>query len=62
MCENYLDWYGKLLEDWERDGNAGDTFLSKIPIAPCYCQMMGQTLKEEIRRTLYNNPPIVGKY
>ena len=39
-----------------------DTFLSKTPIAPCYCQMMGQTLKEEIRITQYNNPTKAGKY
>ena len=39
-----------------------DTFLSKIPIAPCYCQMMGRTLKEEIRITQYNNPTKAGKY
>ena len=37
-------------------------FLSKIPIAHCYCQMMGQTLKEEIRITQYNNPTKAGKY
>ena len=40
----------------------GDTFLSKTPIAPCYCQMMGRTLKEEIRITQYNNTTKVGKY
>ena len=39
-----------------------DTFLSKIPIAPCYCQMMSRTLKDEIRITQYNNPTKVGKY
>ena len=39
-----------------------DTFLSKTAIAPCYCQMMGQTLKEEIRITQYNNPTKAGKY
>ena len=39
-----------------------DTFLTKIPIAPCYCRMMGQTLKEEIRITQYNNPTKAGKY
>ena len=39
-----------------------DTFLSKIPIPPCYCQMMGQTLKEEIRIIQYNNPTKAGKY
>ena len=39
-----------------------DTFLSKTPIAPCYCQMMGQTLKEENRITQYNNPTKAGKY
>ena len=39
-----------------------DTFLSKIPIAPCYCQMMDRTLKEEIRITQYNNPTKAGKY
>ena len=44
----------------ERDVN--DTFLSKTPIAPCYCQMMGRTLKEEIRITQYNNQPKPGKY
>ena len=38
------------------------TFLSKTPIAPCYCQMMGRTLKEEIRITQYNNPTKAGKY
>ena len=37
-------------------------FLSKIPIAPCYCQMMGRTLKEEIKITQYNNPTKAGKY
>ena len=41
---------------------ASDTFLTKIPIAPCYCQMMGQTLKEEIKVTQYNNPTKAGKY
>ena len=40
----------------------GDTFLSKIPIGPCYCQMMGRTLKEEIKITQYNNPTKAGKY
>ena len=39
-----------------------DMFLSKIPIVPCYCQMMGRTLKEEIRITQYNNPTKAGKY
>ena len=39
-----------------------DTFLSKIPIVPCYCQMMGRTLKDEIRITQYNNPTKAGKY
>ena len=39
-----------------------DTFLTKIPIAPCYCQMMGQTLKEEIKITQYDNPTKAGKY
>ena len=39
-----------------------DTFLSKIPSAPCYCWMMGRTLKEEIRITQYNNPTKAGKY
>ena len=39
-----------------------DTFLTKIPIAPCYCQMMGQTLKEEIKITQTNNPTKAGKY
>ena len=39
-----------------------DTFLSKTPIAPCYCQMMGRTLKEKIRITQYNNPTKAGKY
>ena len=39
-----------------------DTFLPKIPIALCYCQMMGWTLKEERRITQYNNPTIAGKY
>ena len=39
-----------------------DMFLSKIPIAPCYCRMMGQTLKEEIRITQCNNPTKAGKY
>ena len=39
-----------------------DTFLSKTPIAPCYCQMMGRTLKDEIRITQYNNPTKAGKY
>ena len=39
-----------------------DTVLSKIPIVPCYCQMMGRTLKEEIRITQYNNPTKAGKY
>ena len=39
-----------------------DTFLTKIPIAPCYCQMMGRTLKEEIKITQYNNPTKAGKY
>ena len=43
-------------------GWISDTFLSKIPIAPCYCQMMGRTLKEEIRITQYNNPTKAGKY
>ena len=37
-------------------------FLTKIPIAPCYCRMMGQTLKEGIRITQYNNPTKAGKY
>ena len=41
---------------------ACDTFLTKIPIAPCYCQMMGRTLKEEIKITQYNNPTKAGKY
>ena len=40
----------------------GDTFYTKIPIVPCYCQMMGQTLKEEIKITQYNNPTKAGKY
>ena len=39
-----------------------DTFLTKIPIAPCYCQMMGRTLKEEIKITQYNNTTKAGKY
>ena len=39
-----------------------DTFYTKIPIAPCYCQMMGRTLKEEIKITQYNNPTKAGKY
>ena len=39
-----------------------DTFLTKIPIAPCYCQMMGRTLREEIKITQYNNPTKAGKY
>ena len=39
-----------------------DTFLTKIPIAPCYCQMMGRTLKEEIKIIQYNNPTKAGKY
>ena len=39
-----------------------DMFLSKIPIAPCYCRMMARTLKEEIRITQYNNPTKAGKY
>ena len=39
-----------------------DMFLTKIPIAPCYCQMMGRTLKEEIKITQYNNPTNAGKY
>ena len=39
-----------------------DTFYTKIPIAPCYCQMMVRTLKEEIRITQYNNPTKAGKY
>ena len=37
-------------------------FYTKIPIAPCYCQMMGRTLKEEIKITQYNNPTKAGKY
>ena len=37
-----------------------DMVLSKTPIAPCYCQMMDQTLKEEIRITQYNNPRKAG--
>ena len=39
-----------------------DTFLTKIPFAPCSCQMMGRTLKEEIKITQYNNPTKAGKY
>ena len=39
-----------------------DTFFTKTPIAPCYCRMMGGTLKEEIRTTQYNNPTKAGKY
>ena len=39
-----------------------DTCLFKTPIAPCYCQMMGRTLKDEIRITQYNNPTKPGKY
>ena len=39
-----------------------DTFYTKIPIAPCYCQMMGRTLKDEIRIIQYNNPTRAGKY
>ena len=39
-----------------------DTFYTKIPIAPCYCQMMGRTLKDEIKITQYNNPTKAGKY
>ena len=39
-----------------------DMFLSKTPISRCYCQMMGQTLKDEIRITQYNNPTKAGKY
>ena len=39
-----------------------DTFLPKIPIAPCYCQMMGWALKEERRITQYNNTTKAGKY
>ena len=39
-----------------------DMFLFKTPIAPCYCQMMGRTLKEEIRITQYNNPTKARKY
>ena len=46
----------------EEHVNSTDTFLSKIPIAPCSCQMMGQTLKEEIRIAHYNNPTKAGKY
>ena len=43
-------------------GVGPDMFLTKIPIAPCYCQMMGRTLKEEIKITQYNNPTKTGKY
>ena len=47
---------------WISLGEIIDTFYTKIPIAPCYCQMMGQTLKEEIKITQYNNPTKAGKY
>ena len=47
---------------WSDGRSDGDTFYTKIPIAPCYCQMMGRTLKEEIKITQYNNPTKVGKY
>ena len=54
----------KTLFDWNSVTplNLGDTCLSKIPIAPCYCRMIGQTLKEEIRITQCNNPTKAGKY
>ena len=45
-----------------KDYAISDTYLSKTLIAPCYCQMMGPTLKEEIRITQYNNPTKAGKY
>ena len=48
ICQIYLTVY--------------DMFLTKIPIAPCYCQMMGRTLKEEIKIAQYNNPTKAGKY
>ena len=46
---------------WSIDKDS-EAFYTKIPIAPCYCQMMGQTLKEEIKITQYNNPTKAGKY
>ena len=54
--------YNQLLEHLENAQDHGDTFLTKIPIAPCYCQMMGRTLKEEIKITQYNNTTKAGKY
>ena len=54
-------WWSKKQTPVE-SSSFGDTFLSKIPIAPCYCRMMGQTLKEEIRITQYSNPTKAGKY
>ena len=39
-----------------------DTFLTKIPFGPCYCQMKAGTLKDERKITQYNNPTIAVKY
>ena len=50
------------LLSWDQEELKADTFYTKIPIAPCYCQMMGRTLKEEIKITQYNNPTKAGKY
>ena len=36
-----------------------DTFLIKIPIAPCYCQMKAETLKVERKVKQHNNPTIL---
>ena len=48
---------------WDKTNvDSDDTFYTKIPIAPCYCQMMGRALKEEIRITQSNNPTKAGKY
>ena len=69
----FIEAVGTELDGHEKMGNyepvplnqvpkGTDTFLSKTPIAPCYCQMMGRTLREEIRITQYNNPTKAGKY
>ena len=46
----------------EKTGVSSDTFLTKIPIAPCNCQMKAGTLKVERKITQYKNPTIAGKY
>ena len=40
------------------DLTGSDMFLTKTPIAPCYCQMKACTLKVEREIKQHNNPTI----